>query len=160
MFRAKDKSPYEDDRMQEVFLNPSARVTADQKTKKYTYPKKLDTGALKKDAKAQETQKMLESITQASASANTKVGVDVERIDAINVENDTFIERNFTAQEIAYCQKAASPQSSFAGKWSAKEAVFKSLGVQGQGAGAALKDIEIVNDENGAPTVKVRHFHT
>lgn len=155
MFRAKDKSPYEEERMQEVFLNPRARVTVDQKTKKYTFPKKLDTGALKKDAKAQETQKMLESITQASASANTKVGVDVERIDAINIENETFLERNFTAQEIAYCQKASSPQSSFAGKWSAKEAVFKSLGVKGQGAGAALKDIEIVNDENGAPTVKV-----
>lgn len=155
MFRAKDKSPYEEERMQEIFLNPRARVTVDQKTKKYTFPKKLDTGALKKDAKAQETQKMLESITQASASANTKVGVDVERIDAINIENDTFLERNFTPQEIAYCQKAASPQSSFAGKWSAKEAVFKSLGVKGQGAGAALKDIEIVNDENGAPTVKL-----
>ncbi|KAF1974833.1 fatty acid synthase-like protein [Bimuria novae-zelandiae CBS 107.79] len=154
MFRAKDKSPYEEERMQEVFLNPRARVTADQKTKNYTYPKKLDTGAPKKDAKAEETQKMLESITQASTSANTKVGVDVERIDAINIENDTFLERNFTAQEIAYCQKAPSPQSSFAGKWSAKEAVFKSLGVKGQGAGAALKDIEIVNDENGAPTVK------
>ncbi|KAJ4305319.1 beta subunit of fatty acid synthetase [Kalmusia sp. IMI 367209] len=155
MFRAKDKSPYEEERMQEVFLNPRARVTADQKTKKYSYPKKLDTGALKKDAKAEETQKMLQSITQASASANTKVGVDVERIDAINIENDTFLERNFTPQEIAYCQKAASPQSSFAGKWSAKEAVFKSLGVKGQGAGAALKDIEIVNDENGAPAVKL-----
>ncbi|KAF2445148.1 hypothetical protein P171DRAFT_359339 [Karstenula rhodostoma CBS 690.94] len=155
MFRAKDKSPYEEERMQEVFLNPRARVTVDQKTKKYTFPKNLDTGAIKKDAKAQETQKMLESITQASASANTKVGVDVERIDAINIENDTFLERNFTAQEIAYCQKAASPQSSFAGKWSAKEAVFKSLGVKGQGAGAALKDIEIVNDENGAPTVQL-----
>ncbi|KAL1610310.1 beta subunit of fatty acid synthetase [Paraconiothyrium brasiliense] len=155
MFRAKDKSPYEEERMQEVFLNPNARVTVDKKTQKYTYPKNLDTGALKKDARAQETQKMLESITQASASANTKIGVDVERIDAINIENDTFLERNFTAQEIAYCRKAASPQSSFAGKWSAKEAVFKSLGVKGQGAGAALRDIEIVNDENGAPTVQL-----
>ncbi|KAJ4349858.1 beta subunit of fatty acid synthetase [Didymosphaeria variabile] len=155
MFRAKDKSPYEEERMQEVFLNPKARVTVDKKTQKYTYPKNLDTGALKKDARAQETQKMLESITRASASANTKIGVDVERIDAINIENDTFLERNFTAQEMAYCHKAASPQSSFAGKWSAKEAVFKSLGVKGQGAGAALKDIEIVNDENGAPTVQL-----
>jgi len=155
MFRAKDKAPYEEERMQEVFLNPRARVTPDPKTKSYTYPKKLDIGAPKKDSKSIETQKMLESITQASTSANSKVGVDVERINAINVDNDTFIERNFTAQEIAYCQKAPSPQSSFAGKWSAKEAVFKSLGVKGQGSGAPLKDIEIVNDENGAPVVKV-----
>ncbi|PVI06045.1 hypothetical protein DM02DRAFT_610018 [Periconia macrospinosa] len=153
LFRAKDKSPYEDDKMKEVFLNPRARVQVEPKTSTYNYPKVL-TPAPVKDAKAKETMKMLESITQASASANTKVGVDVERIDAINIENDTFIERNFTSQEIAYCQKAASPQSSFAGRWSAKEAVFKSLGVKSQGAGAALKDIEITSDENGAPSVK------
>lgn len=159
MFRAKDKAPYEDDKMQEVFLNPQARVTTDKKTATYTYPKKLTPEAPKKDAKTEETRKMLESITQASAAANSKVGVDVERIDAINIENDTFLERNFTSREIAYCQKASSPQSSFAGKWSAKEAVFKSLGVKGQGAGAPLKDIEIVNDENGAPAVQVRYSH-
>ncbi|PSN67417.1 hypothetical protein BS50DRAFT_574116 [Corynespora cassiicola Philippines] len=153
MFRAKDKAPYADEKMQEVFLNPSARVTVDKKTAQYSYPAKA--AAPKKDAKAEETKKVLESLTQASAAANTKVGVDVESISAINVDNETFIKRNFTAQEIAYCKKAASPQSSFAGKWSAKEAVFKSLGVKGQGAGAALKDIEIVNDEAGAPTVQL-----
>jgi fatty acid synthase subunit alpha len=154
MFRAKDKAPYEDDKMQEVFLNPRARVTLNSKTATYAYPASTFETP-KKDAQTEETRKMLESITQATAGPNTKIGVDVEKIDAINVENDTFVERNFTSQEIAYCKKAPSPQSSFAGRWSAKEAVFKSLGVKGQGAGAALKDIEIVNDENGAPTVKV-----
>ncbi|KAF2687096.1 hypothetical protein K458DRAFT_476041 [Lentithecium fluviatile CBS 122367] len=153
MFRAKDKAPYEDEKMQEVFLNPRARVSIDKKTATYAYPKNYE--APKKDAKTEETRKMLESITQATASANTKIGVDVERIDALNIDNETFVERNFTVQEIAYCKKAPSPQSSFAGRWSAKEAVFKSLGVKGQGAGAALKDIEIVNDESGAPIVKL-----
>ncbi|KAJ4382137.1 beta subunit of fatty acid synthetase [Didymella sp. IMI 355093] len=153
MFRAKDKAPYEDDKMQEVFLNPRARVTLDKKTATYGYPKKA--AAEPKDKKAEETQKMVESLTKATASANTKVGVDVESISAINIENETFIERNFTAKEIAYCQKAANPQASFTGKWSAKEAVFKSLGVQGKGAGAPLKDIEIVNDETGAPVVEL-----
>jgi fatty acid synthase subunit alpha len=153
MFRAKDKSPYEDDKLQEVFLNPTARVTVDKKTAKYSYPTKIV--APKKDAKTEETRKMVESLTQASAGQNTKIGVDVESVAAINVDNDTFIERNFTETEIAYCQKAGSAQASFAGKWSAKEAVFKSLGVKGQGAGAALKDIEIVNDESGAPSVQL-----
>jgi fatty acid synthase subunit alpha len=101
--------------------------------------------------------KMVESLTQATASANTKVGVDVESLSALNIENETFIERNFTEKEIAYCRKAASPQASFTGKWSAKEAVFKSLGVRGKGAGAPLKDIEIINDETGAPQVQVRN---
>ena len=154
MFRAKDKAPYEDDKMQEVFLNPRARVTLDKKTATYSYPKK-SVAEPKKDKKAEETQKMVETLTKATASTNTKVGVDVESISAINIENDTFIERNFTEKEIAYCQKAANPQASFTGKWSAKEAVFKSLGVKGQGAGAALKDIEIGNDETGAPVVHV-----
>lgn len=154
MFRAKDKAPYEDDKLQEVFLNPRARVTLDKKTATYGYPKKAAVEP-KKDKKAEETQKMVESLTKATASANTKVGVDVESVNAINIENETFIERNFTAKEIAYCQKAANPQASFTGKWSAKEAVFKSLGVQGKGAGAPLKDIEIGNDETGAPVVEV-----
>jgi fatty acid synthase subunit alpha len=154
MFRAKDKAPYEDEKMQEVFLNPRARVALDKKTATYAYPKKVAADP-KKDKKAEETQKMVESLTKATASANTKVGVDVESISAINIENDTFIERNFTEKEIAYCQKAANPQASFTGKWSAKEAVFKSLGVKGKGAGAALKDIEIGNDETGAPVVEL-----
>ncbi|KAF3032222.1 3-oxoacyl-[acyl-carrier-protein] synthase [Didymella heteroderae] len=154
MFRAKDKAPYDDDKMQEVFLNPRARVTLDKKTATYGYPKKA-AAEPKKDKKAEETQRMVESLTKATASANTKVGVDVESISAINIENETFIERNFTAKEIAYCQKAANPQASFTGKWSAKEAVFKSLGVQGKGAGAPLKDIEIGNDETGAPVVEL-----
>nr|AYF55692.1 fatty acid synthase [Shiraia sp. slf14] len=153
LFRAKDKAPYEDDKMQEVFLNPRARVTVDKKTAAYSYPKKFE--APKKDKKAEETTKMIESLTKATASANAKVGVDVESLSALNIENNTFIERNFTEKEIAYCQKAPSPQASFTGKWSAKEAVFKSLGVKGQGAGAALKDIEIVNDETGAPQVQL-----
>jgi fatty acid synthase subunit alpha len=155
MFRAKDKAPYEDDKMQEIFLNPSARVTMDKKTATYSFPSKYE--APKKDKKAEETLKMVESLTQATASANTKVGVDVESLSALNIENETFIERNFTEKEIAYCRKAASPQASFTGKWSAKEAVFKSLGVQGKGAGAPLKDIEIINDETGAPQVQVRN---
>jgi fatty acid synthase subunit alpha len=154
MFRAKDKAPYEDNKMEQVFLNPSARVTHDKKSDKYSYPKQLSE-APKKTEKTEETRKMVESLTQATATGNTKIGVDVESINAINIDNDTFLERNFTAQEIAYCQKAGSPQASFTGKWSAKEAVFKSLGVKGKGAGAGLKEIEIINDETGAPTVRV-----
>lgn len=98
---------------------------------------------------------MVESLAKANATENSKVGVDVENIDAINISNETFVERNFTASEQEYCRKAASPRSSFAGRWSAKEAVFKSLGVTSKGAGAALKEIEIGCDANGAPVVTV-----
>ena len=92
---------------------------------------------------------------KVNASANSNPGVDIESIDAIDIHNDTFVERNFTAQEIAYCRAQPNPQASFTGRWSAKEAVFKSLKVESKGAGAALKDIEIVAAETGAPTVVV-----
>jgi phosphopantetheinyl transferase (holo-ACP synthase) len=36
---------------------------------------------------------------------------------------------------------ATDPTASFAGRWAAKEAVFKALNVPGKGAGASLKEI-------------------
>jgi fatty acid synthase subunit alpha, fungi type len=153
MFRAKDKSPYDDAQMQKVFLNPQARVEVDKKTADFKYPTVPAKPVV--DSKTEETRKMVESLAKATATENSKIGVDVESVEAVNIDNENFVERNFTTKEQEYCRKAPSPQASFAGRWSAKEAVFKSLGVQGKGAGAGLKDIEIVNDENGAPVVTV-----
>lgn len=68
-------------------------------------------------------------------------------------ENLTFISRNFTNAEIAYCRAQPSFQASFAGRWVGKEAVFKSLDVSSKGAGAAMKEIEILPNEAGAPEV-------
>ncbi|KAK8179249.1 hypothetical protein BC567DRAFT_285491 [Phyllosticta citribraziliensis] len=152
MFRAKSKGPYEEAQQSEVFLNPTARTVVDKKENKYAYPARFEP---KKDKKAEETRQMVESLAKATATENSKVGVDVENIDAVNIENETFVERNFTAQEQEYCRKAANPHASFAGRWSAKEAVFKALGVEGKGAGAALKDIEVLSDEKGAPVVSL-----
>lgn len=150
MFRAKSKSPYEDAQQSQVFLNPEARVTTDKKTSEYTYPKSVP-----KKAQDKSTTEMVETLMKVNASPNSNPGVDIENIDAVDIHNDTFVDRNFTEAEIVYCRKAPSPQASFAGKWSAKEAVFKSLKVQSQGGGAPLKEIEITNDETGAPLVTV-----
>ena len=103
---------------------------------------------------------MVESLAKATATENSKVGVDVESIDAINIDNETFVHRNFTDAEQAYCHTAPNAHASFAGRWSAKEAVFKSLGVKSRGGGAALKDIEIGADEKGAPIVTVSRTTT
>lgn len=67
--------------------------------------------------------------------------------------SQTFRERNFTAAEIEYCSSAPDSDASFAGRWAAKEAVFKALSVPSKGAGASMKDIEILNSEAG-PVVK------
>jgi fatty acid synthase subunit alpha len=155
MFRAKDKAPYDDAQMQKVFLDPTARVAVDEKTASYKYPASDPTPSDEEVRKLNETRAMVSSLATAQSAANSKVGVDVELVSAVNVDNETFVERNFTDAERAYCKKAANPKASFAGRWSAKEAVFKSLGVKSQGGGAALKDIEILSDGNGAPVVKV-----
>lgn len=62
-------------------------------------------------------------------------------------ESQTFILRNFTDAEIAYCRAQPTFQMSFAAQWIGKEAVFKSLGVSSKGAGAAMKEIEILPNE-------------
>jgi fatty acid synthase subunit alpha len=157
LFVAKSKAPYTDEQLGKVLLNPDARVSEDKKTSELKFSENFMKQSEKTmgSARAEETQKVMEALAHKVANKNSNVGVDVEDISAVNIENDTFLERNFTALEISYCKSAPSPQSSFAGRWSAKEAVFKSLGVASKGAGAAMKEIEIVKDDTGAPSVKV-----
>lgn len=157
MFVAKNKSPYTDEQQSKVFLDPTSRVGMDKKTFELTYAASATAPGSRpaKDAKTEQTKQTVESLAKAAATENSKVGVDVESLDAIPIGNDTFLERNFTAAEQTYCRKAADSRASFAGRWSAKEAVFKSLGVSSKGAGAGLKDIEVGSDENGAPVVTV-----
>lgn len=153
LFVAKDRSPYSDDQQSRVFLDPTSRVSLDKKSSALTYPL---TNPIKPNDKENESMSnMVQSLAQAKATENSKVGVDVESIGAINIENEAFIDRNFTIKEQQYCLRAPSAQSSFAGRWSAKEAVFKSLGVASKGAGAPLKEIEVTNDEKGSPIVTV-----
>lgn len=78
-----------------------------------------------------------------------------ELISSVPSHNPTFLTRNFTEAEIVYCQSQPSPSSSFAARWVGKEAVFKALGVKSKGAAAAMRDIEIANDESGVPTVQL-----
>jgi len=157
IFAAKSHSPYTDDQLSSVLLNPDARVTQDKKTEEFSYPAnfmKLSEKSVP-SSKSKTILEKLQDMAERVQSENNKVGIDMEDITAINIENDTFVERNFTEREIEYCRKAANPQAAFAGRWSAKEAVFKSLGVAGQGAGAPLKDIEILRNDVGAPIVYV-----
>jgi fatty acid synthase subunit alpha, fungi type len=144
LVQVKHSAPYTPEEEARVYLNPLARL--DSKNK-YTFP----------DASSKYNKKTEAIVEALSSSVGGKdVGVDVETINSINIENEGFLNRNFTAAEIDYCSKAPHPQASFAGTWSAKEAVFKSLGVKSAGGGAPLKEIEIVRDSNGKPQVK---FH-
>nr|P43098.1 RecName: Full=Fatty acid synthase subunit alpha; Includes: RecName: Full=Acyl carrier; Includes: RecName: Full=3-oxoacyl-[acyl-carrier-protein] reductase; AltName: Full=Beta-ketoacyl reductase; Includes: RecName: Full=3-oxoacyl-[acyl-carrier-protein] synthase; AltName: Full=Beta-ketoacyl synthase [Candida albicans]AAA34345.1 fatty acid synthase alpha subunit [Candida albicans] len=148
MFVAKDKAPYSDELEQPVYLDPLARVEENKKKLVFS-DKTIQSNQSYVGEVAQKTAKALSTLNKSSKG----VGVDVELLSAINIDNETFIERNFTGNEVEYCLNTAHPQASFTGTWSAKEAVFKALGVESKGAGASLIDIEITRDVNGAPKV-------
>ncbi|OJT02257.1 Fatty acid synthase subunit alpha [Trametes pubescens] len=147
LVRVKDAPPYIKDLEAPVLLNPLARATYNPKTGSYEYTAKLATKPVDDVAN-------VSAITESlSTEATAGVGVDQELITSVPSWNPTFLERNFTEAEIAYCRSQPSPPSSFAARWVGKEAVFKSLGVASKGAAAAMKDIEILPDSTGAPTV-------
>lgn len=91
------------------------------------------------------------------------VGIDFENF--LSPEHSElqglFAHRNFTAAERALAERSVDPNRALTGKWSAKEAVFKSFGVKSKGAGAAMKDIEVLSGDEGEPIVKVKgpFFH-
>jgi fatty acid synthase subunit alpha, fungi type len=181
LFVAKHKSPYAAEDESTVFLDPNARVTLDKKTHELSYrpipaaKKRTPDGDRPRSYRSghstpttphasypapltstlASTRSITERLAQATSGPNSKVGVDVESVPGFNIENATFIERNFTDAEAEYCRKSPNARASFTGKWTAKEAVFKSLGVESRGGGAALREIEIGNDEKGAPSVTV-----
>ena len=150
LFVAKTHAPYTDAQQSAVFLNSTARVTMDKKTSELTYPASAPQKSPAAVKEAEATKAVLENLAKSSGAANTKVGVDVESLDAINIDNETFLERNFTKRELEYCRKQPDPRASFAGRWSAKEAIFKSLGVASKGGGAPMGEIEVLAGGKGA----------
>lgn len=80
--------------------------------------------------------------------------IEVERV-AANIEKEAgFRELVFSKNEIAYCEKKANKFEHYAARFAAKEAFFKALGT-GWAAGTAFNEIEIINDENGKPELKL-----
>lgn len=63
-----------------------------------------------------------------------------------------FIERVFTAGEIAYAQQRTQPAERFAARFAAKEAGMKALGT-GWRDGITWHDFEVVNLPSGKPTL-------
>ncbi|EKM78079.1 hypothetical protein AGABI1DRAFT_61049 [Agaricus bisporus var. burnettii JB137-S8] len=156
LVKIKENPPFTPENEREVLMNSMARVTCDPKTGEYSFK-----GKLPREAPLDLSNLKLVSdvMTAPSAATNSNiigVGVDQELITSVPSHNPTFVARNFTEAEIAYCRAQPSPASSFAARWVGKEAVFKSLGVKSAGAAAVLKDIEILNDDAGVPSV---HLH-
>ena len=151
MFVAKDKPPYTDAQESSVYLNPLARVDFDKKSESLTFNQRKMNQAKYANTTGH-TEDVLKALTSQAGAGSNNVGVDVELLESVNIDNETFVERNFTDAEVAYCNGSSDAQASFTGTWSAKEAVFKSLNSAGKGAGASLKEIEILRNNKGAFT--------
>lgn len=86
------------------------------------------------------------------------IGVDiieVYRIRETLERTPRFAERVFTAAEKAYCEsKGAAAAQSYAARFAAKEAFLKALRTGWRGK-ITWHDMEIVNDGQGAPSLKI-----
>ena len=81
--------------------------------------------------------------------------VNVKRMQKILKHNRRFKKRIFSSNEINYCEKKSNPSSFFAKRFAAKEALSKAIGT-GIRKGINFKDIEIINNNYGKPTIKLR----
>jgi len=161
--QVKDHPPYDDTNESSVYLDPLARASYDKKegTWKFSGKRENYSDISEKEAKKIKQILLSDAIKNKSGSNdNNGIGVDIELVTEVPITNENFLERNFTKEEIKYCMSRPDPQSSFAGRWSAKEAVIKAVSsratskVWTKGEAAPLIDIEILPGESGAPVVK------
>lgn len=88
-----------------------------------------------------------------------KTGIDIVEIkrieNLINDYGDKFLNRIYTKQEIEYCNsKNVNKYESYSARFSAKEAVFKAISeLLDSKFDMEWKNVEIVNNENGRPSV-------
>lgn len=80
--------------------------------------------------------------------------VEIERIEKA-ISNEKFLKRVYTEKEIEIIEKKGSKAASYAGRFSAKEAISKALGTGVRDFN--LTDIEILNDELGKPYVVLKN---
>jgi holo-[acyl-carrier protein] synthase len=80
--------------------------------------------------------------------------IETKRIEeSIDRYGERFLERIFTAGEIAYCmRKKKNAAESFAARFAAKEAGAKALGT-GISRGVTWKELEVRREVSGRPTL-------
>ena len=78
-----------------------------------------------------------------------RIGRMIER------HGEVFLQRVYTEQEIAYCQRRRASYQHFAGRWAAKEAAMKVVGT-GWSRGVSWRDIEVHAMNTGEPRMEVR----
>ncbi|MFZ4619807.1 MAG: holo-ACP synthase [Bacteroidota bacterium] len=84
----------------------------------------------------------------------TGIGIDIIEIsrieESIGTYGDAFLNKLFTANEIAYCKAKPFPTQHFAARFAAKEAFSKAVATGWSGE-FEWKNIEVKNDPTGKP---------
>ncbi|KAJ9660489.1 hypothetical protein H2201_006911 [Coniosporium apollinis] len=170
--KAQIRPPYTETEGSTVFLNPLSRTSEDDTGALRFDSLNLcgvsgDECNLSKPSKSHKTANtssdlaLAANISKAWIEQQTRhrpkdfstVGIDIVNFQGFTAdENPVFIARNYTKDEVEFASKSLNPHAAFASRWCAKEAVFKSLRTPSKGAGAAMKDIEILSD-GGIPKV-------
>ena len=85
--------------------------------------------------------------------------VDVTRIKK-SIENykEKFLDKIFSKDEQYYCFSKSNPYVHFSGKFAAKEAVMKAVLSTENIKQISFSNISILNDNNGAPKVKIKNL--
>lgn len=92
---------------------------------------------------------------------NISCGTDIIEVDRVrtSIENvgEKFLKKVFTDNEIRYCEsKKTQKYQHYAGRFAAKEAVFKAISRQLEDKySVCWKDIEVENDSQGRPSVNL-----
>jgi len=83
------------------------------------------------------------------------IGTDIIDVARVRSARDALVERALCAPERAYCLAQGQADLHVAGRFAAKEAVFKALRPPSPNS-ISWQDIEIANEEGGAPRVILR----
>jgi len=79
--------------------------------------------------------------------------IETRRVqESIDRFGERFVERIFTAGEIAYCTRKKNAAESFAARFAAKEAGAKALGT-GISRGVSWKEFEVKREASGRPSL-------
>ena len=86
------------------------------------------------------------------------IGTDIIRTSRIKklIKKKNSLERLFSIEEIKRCKKTKKSLNCFAKRFAAKEAFSKALGT-GISKGMNFKEINILNEKNGKPFIKLIH---
>lgn len=84
------------------------------------------------------------------------IGIDLIEVEKIakSIGSEAYLRKVFTEAEIKECRSVSNSAERLAGKFAAKEAFMKAVG-KGIRQGVWFTQIEVLNEESGAPHVRV-----